>query len=102
MSRVAVAAPAGQRVEVTSLLQHLCPFKDEVDNGTIVIEWETVTRTMELHALKEWLNGFSGDRISHEAITKAIHEGLSEVHGLKVLRVETKWHTAGMRVVCST
>jgi NADPH-dependent 7-cyano-7-deazaguanine reductase QueF len=100
MPLVVPSGPEGQRetVTVASPLQHLCPFKDEVDRGTVTVEFAVDGLTFELHELSAYFGSFAGETISHEALTGRIFTDLSS-NGLAVLGVTTEWVTAGMHVV---
>lgn len=87
---------------VTAPLRHLCPFVNEVDDGTISIEWSTCGNTLELHELGKYLAQFAERRISHEDLTDLIRHDLEGVQGVYALKVTTHWTTAGMKVECST
>lgn len=90
-------------ITVTSPLRHLCPHKDEVDNGTITVIWRCNGATFELHSLRELYKGFKGSAISHEQLTDRIRHDLSTASPLiDVISVSTWWTTAGMEVTCST
>lgn len=101
MSRTTVGAPHRVVMRVTAPLIHLCPYRDEVDEGTVSITWETEGRTFELHSLREWLVQFKNQKVSHEELTKHIKDELDFCHGLTVVSVATHWGTAGMDVGCS-
>lgn len=87
---------------VTAPLIHLCPYKDEVDHGTVTITWNTQDNTLELHDLASLLHSFSDQKISHEEITRKLKVWLSCLPGIDLISVETTWDTAGMEVRCST
>lgn len=97
-----VPGPVGGFVEVTAELRHLCPFVEEVDRGTVTLVWETLGATLELHALRAYLDLWAGVTISHEYLAEAIRADLAGTEGLRVLDVRTSWTTAGMGVACST
>lgn len=81
---------------------HLCPFKDEVDNGWVTITWRCDGATLELHALADYLRGFKDARLSHEEVTDRIRHDLAATPGVELVSVETTWGTAGMEVKCVT
>jgi NADPH-dependent 7-cyano-7-deazaguanine reductase QueF len=97
-----VPATADVRVTATSPIQHLCPFVDEVDNGTITITWRTNGATFELHSLRKYISGFKVSEISHEALTDLIRHDLSTERGISLISVESSWTTADMEVQCFT
>lgn len=79
-------------------LKHRCPFKDELDEGTVEIVWRTAGRTMELHSLREYLDSHEERVISHEDLTEEIRATLSSLPGITNVGVTTRWHTAGFVV----
>jgi NADPH-dependent 7-cyano-7-deazaguanine reductase QueF len=80
----------------------MCPFVNEVDNGTITITWEADGWTLELHSLRAYLSTFQDREISHEELTEEIRAELSTHHGINEVTVNTNWRTAGMEVRCCT
>lgn len=84
----------------TAPLVHRCPYRAEVDEGSVEITWTTAGWTLELHALAAWLAGFTGDAISHEDITGDICAHLSDLPGIADVQVTTRWTTAGGEVSC--
>lgn len=97
----AAAAP-GLTMSSTSPIRHLCPFKDETDDGTITVSWRTLNGTIELHSLRAYFQSFAEAQISHESITDTIYRELQRIPSIRVLDVSTTWKTAGMAVRCST
>lgn len=85
-------------VTVTRPLQHLCPFKDETDNGTITIHWAADGASFELHSLAAYLDAFATSQMSHESITDRIRHDLSSTPGVTCVSVRTNWPTAGFTV----
>lgn len=94
-----VPCPAAVTVTATVPVTHLCPWRDETDEGHMTITWECQGSTVEIHALTGWLAGFAADRISHEDLTVTVAEHLSELPGIDGVRVRSTWHTAGAQVV---
>lgn len=88
----------GMRAEVTMPLTHLCPFRDEVDNGTATLRWLVDERTLELHSVRRWLDSFARVVASHESVTGTLHDTLSQLN-LPGVSVTTRWETAGGAVV---
>jgi NADPH-dependent 7-cyano-7-deazaguanine reductase QueF len=83
-------------VRVTGPIRHLCPHRDEVDEGTISVEWNCDgVATYELHALAVYFASFATSTISHEELTQFIADELCA-------QVTTTWNTAGLEVSCST
>jgi NADPH-dependent 7-cyano-7-deazaguanine reductase QueF len=80
----------------------MCPFVQEIDNGTLTVSWDTAGWTFELHALRAYLNTFQDREISHEDLTAEIRAELSGHHGIEAVAVRSTWRTAGMEVLCST
>lgn len=97
-----VPIEADVRMTATAAIQHMCPFVQEVDNGTIAVSWRANGWTLELHALRDYLNSFHDREISHEELTEEIRAELSGRHGIEELTVKSTWKTAGMEVACST
>ena len=97
-----VPIEASVRLTTTAGIQHLCPFVNEVDNGSITIGWTADGWTLELHALRTYLNTFHDREISHEELTAEIRAELSTHHGVRDVTVTSTWRTAGMEVLCST
>lgn len=93
-------------VTVTAPLIHVCPFRDEVDEGTIAITWTTAGYTIELHALYAWLCLFDETAISHEELTDHIVTILALRPGISDVSAVSSWDTASMlvevRSPCST
>lgn len=84
-------------ITVHRALCHLCPFKEELDEGWVKIELSSANGwTTELHSLDEYLQAWADIKISHEELTDTIQQDT------EALRVTTYWRTAGMEVVCST
>jgi len=89
-------------VTATSPITHLCPHVDEVDEGTVTIEWAIDGNTIELHSLRTYLDRFRSSRISHEEVTDLLRHELSTLPGVRLVSVTSAWTTAGMEVTCST
>jgi len=96
-----VPSPGVVDMVVEGRIRHLCPFVDEVDHGTVRVEWVTDGSTIELHSLRAYLAGWSEEKISHEQITQKIRQDLEALPGLTITVVSTTWDTAGFRVECS-
>ena len=97
------------RVTATFPLTHRCPFRDELDEGTVTVSWTTVHHlTIELHSLAHYLAEFRDVAISHENITVRILDELqtSASNGspfsVADLEVSTAWRTAGAEVVVTS
>jgi NADPH-dependent 7-cyano-7-deazaguanine reductase QueF len=97
-----VPVEANVRLSVTASIQHLCPFVQEVDNGTVTVAWDTEGWTFELHALRAYLNTFVDREISHEDLTDEIRAELNSHHGINNVTIGSTWRTAGMEVVVTT
>jgi len=89
-------------MRVTAQLVHRCPYRDEVDEGVIELSWRTNGRTLELHALRDWLGGFAEAAVTHESLTDTIRFVLGQQPGIGLLDVSTRWNTAGMEIVCAS
>jgi len=90
------------QMQATAPVQHMCPFIQEVDNGTVTVTWEAAGWTFELHSLRAYLETFAGREIAHEELTAEIQAELSGAHGINAVTVDSSWHTAGMEISCST
>lgn len=89
---------SGARVTVTGPLRHLCPHVEELDEGSAIISWTCAGSTLELHSLARYLEGFAGERISHEELSRAIRDDLATLYGIADVDVRTSWSTAGLLV----
>lgn len=99
--RTETASP-GLTMSVTSPIRHLCPWREEVDDGHITITWRTLNGTLELHDLRDYLKSFAEAEISHESLTDSIYRELNRTPCIRLIDVSTNWRTAGMEVACST
>lgn len=81
-------------VTLTCPITHLCPYVDEVDVGTVTIDYSPDGDPIELHELAAFLRSFHGQRVTHEALTQSIADRYPGVH------VATTWTTAGVEVTC--
>lgn len=97
-----VPVEANATLTATADIQHLCPFVNEVDNGTVTITWKAEGWTIELHSLRAYLNTFHDREISHEELTEEVRAELNSHHGISIETVNTTWRTAGMGIKCST
>lgn len=102
MSIEAVPSAPGVRVTVNAPIRHLCPFKDEIDDGQLTLSWRTDHSTVELHSLRNFLGAFADAPISHEEVVSEIWGAMSRVGGIRSVSVHTTWRTAGLEVTCST
>lgn len=96
-----VPSVPGVRVTVTAAVRHLCPFKDEVDDGRLTLSWRTDHSTVELHSLRRFLGVFADARISHEEVVSEIWGAMNRVDGIRSVSISTAWRTADMGVTCS-
>lgn len=97
-----VPIEANVRLSAKANIQHLCPFVQEIDNGTLTATWDADGWTLELHALHAYLGTFAGREISHEELTSEVQAELSSHYGINNVSVTSNWRTAGMEVACST
>lgn len=96
---VPVDAGTAVLVSVVAPVTHLCPHKDEVDEGEVRVSWYTGGgKTFELHALRAYLGTKDGTEISHEDFVALLETELSEELGSPVA-VSARFTTAGMAVV---
>lgn len=99
LERVTTDAP-GLTVAVTSPLRHRCPHVEEEDHGTVTITWRVQSATLELHALRRYLQSFEEEKVSHEELTARIAREVRRVSGLTLVSVQSSWETAGQKVSC--
>jgi len=78
-------------VKLTRQVTKQCPFRDETDNGTLMII--IPGDAPELHELARKIDGLSAHPISHEAYTRII-SGLLPPGS----RVITRWQTGPWKV----
>lgn len=91
-------------VSVSGPIQHLCPYKDETDNGVVTIVWRSESTTFEMHSLSEFLAFWRNKRISHEELADEIFEQLQHLNadgGPNVRSVTARFTTAGLGVEVS-
>lgn len=83
------------KVTVSGAVRHLCPYRDEVDDGTAEITLSVTggEDAPELHSIADTLADYAAVRISHEELTRAFYRLF---HADKVV---TRWKTAGLDVV---
>lgn len=65
----------------------LCPRSGYPDSGTIVIDYIPDEFTVELKAIKLYINSFRNERISHEGVVNAIADKFFEDVKPRSLRV---------------
>lgn len=102
MSIATVPCESNVTLSATGNIRHLCPFKNEVDHGTVTITWTVAGQTLELHALAAWLDEFRDARTSHEDLTSDIATAIAILPGVADVRVATTWDTAGLAVTCTS
>jgi NADPH-dependent 7-cyano-7-deazaguanine reductase QueF len=89
-------------VALNAPIRHLCPFKDEVDSGTITITWTCAGFTIELHSLASYLAQFSDSAISHEDLVEFIALDMDALgNGIAATSVTARFTTAGLGVEVS-
>lgn len=93
-----VSTMADVTMSITAPLSHRCPFVDEVDVGTAEVSWRCNGQTLELHALRTWLDQWAPCDVSHEEITDVLFNNLSSIPGIADVTIVTHWTTAGMSV----
>lgn len=98
----AVPSLPGVHVQVTAAVRHLCPFKQEIDDGRVTVSWRTDHATVELHSLRAFLGDFAESAISHEDLVSELWAALNALAGIRRVLVVATWKTAGMDVTCST
>lgn len=93
-----VPCSARVRVSTTSAAEHLCPYKDEADKGTVEIAWTTGSETVELHALAALVRARESTRISHEQWTEDLAMTISNSVDVHDVAVTSRWSTGGLSV----
>jgi len=83
---------------VSGVVSHLCPFRDERDDGRTSIRWVVQTHTIELHSLRVWLDSLAEKKTSHEQFTAAVRAAVSGLEGIAEVQVVSYWETAGFKV----
>jgi len=71
------ASPGVVCEAVAARFLHMCPVKDEVDNGALTIGWTTTDVTLELHSLAAYLRSWADAAITHEELCLQIVEDLA-------------------------
>lgn len=84
-------------ITVSGSITHRCPFRDEVDDGTfeLVYDW-TGDYLIELYALREFVDGFRHELITHEELTERF------AARYPMATVRTSWQTAGFVAKCES
>lgn len=99
MSDLSVPCTAVVRMAAETDAQHRCPFVDEVDHGTVHVEWTTTAgQTLELHALAALIAARAETEISHEQWTADLAAAIASSAQVDDLIVTSHWTTAGVRV----
>lgn len=94
-----VPAAAAVTASATALVDHRCPFKDELDEGEVTIVWDCAGGTVELHSLGLYLAGFAFEKISHEDLVGEIFAQFEAAAPQIVVRsVTARFTTAGIDV----
>jgi NADPH-dependent 7-cyano-7-deazaguanine reductase QueF len=84
----------GVAVRASFPATHTCPFREEKDEGTVTVEWMVGDQTLELHALREHLDGLDEWEVSHEEYTLHLWTEIRSL-GFNGVRVTSRWDTAG-------
>lgn len=94
-----VPAAAKVTASATAQVDHLCPFKDETDEGSVTIIWDCAGDTVELHSLSLFLAAFAFEKISHEDLVGEIFARFEALAPRVVIRsVTARFTTAGIDV----
>lgn len=82
-------------VTITAPVTHRCPFRDERDYGEVEITYDTATAldAVEWHALRSFLDSFSGVPVTNEGFHQAIEDEYPFAD------VVSSWRVANMAVV---
>lgn len=99
MTGLSVPCSSDVRVTVTAEASHLCPFRTEVDHGTVAISWSTAHgETVELHALAALVRCRERVEISHEQWTADLAASIAASAKVDDLTVTSTWQTGGLNV----
>lgn len=83
------------RVTVTADATKLCPYANEMDEGTVEVTFEVHNSDApEIHLLGAKLEAAYGQARSHEEFTRWVAQSVGAI------RVVTRWRTAGMDILC--
>lgn len=92
-----VASAKRIKVAAKGSITHRCPHVNEVDHGWIEITWSTDDgQTIELHSLREYLDTFADQAISHEELVNEVHVWTSQ--HVPDVEVRAGFITAGLEV----
>lgn len=83
------------RVRLKRQVVKRCPYRDEIDRGTLVIMWADADAAPELHALAQQVDACGSEPTTHEEWTARIAALVPDA------TVESHWHTGPWRVTCS-
>ena len=90
-----VDCPEPATVRAVGPVRHRCPYKDEVDRGTVTVTWTTNGCTYELHSLRDYLDTYRESKLSHEAVAALILMDLSSPRTVRDVMVTVDFETAG-------
>jgi NADPH-dependent 7-cyano-7-deazaguanine reductase QueF len=91
---------SGVRCTAAGVFRHLCPVKDETDEGTIEIGWDTTGVTLELHWLAGYLERWKDTDTTHEDAVQRIADRLRS-YGVANVTVTFRGETAGLMVTAT-
>lgn len=97
---IGLSVPCADEVRMSAefTARHLCPFREEIDDGTVTVSWVTSHGvTFELHALADAIGAREGEEVSHERWTADLTARLAEVD-VADLAVTSTWTTAGATI----
>jgi NADPH-dependent 7-cyano-7-deazaguanine reductase QueF len=98
---IGLSVPCADEVRMSAefTARHLCPFRDEIDDGTVTVSWITSHGvTFELHALADAIGSREHEQVSHEQWTAGLAHRLAEVDVAELAIVST-WTTAGATII---
>lgn len=78
-------------VGLTARLTCLCPVNARRDYATVEVAYIPTGAVVELESFAAWLGSYAATAISHEEITQAIHDEISETTQTDDLTVRTQW-----------
>lgn len=80
------------KMTVTAAVRKLCPYRDEIDEGTVIITFDVYEGDgPELHEVADYLASYAVVPMSHEAFTRMVASDYDAA-------VTSAWTTAGMAV----
>ena len=92
-----IEATAGIGVHAVLPVRKECPIKREADFGTVEIDWTTTNVSLELHALRTYIESYEGQPLTHEDFTLKVKTDLYG-EGVDDVKVSATWRMEAMQV----